>query len=194
VVTPDLDPIEPRLEPLIQAIGRAVLAAAALEKVLVIDIISRHAEREGLSEHLDAQLSALESRSAGKLLGTLRELGIPGELAGRIDAVILRRNQVVHHFMEDPDVLRAFATGEGLDEVVERTDRLAADCQSIVNELGGPAFAGVEAALGATVPELIRLLQSAELDGIEDDAVRKQLESIRALDPEDIASVFRRAD
>jgi hypothetical protein len=52
--------------------------------------------------------------------------------------------------------------------LVARVDRVAADCQSVISELGGPAFAGAEHALGATVIQLLAALGSTNLKEIED--------------------------
>jgi hypothetical protein len=72
----ELGPIAPALEPLLLAIGRAMLSAAALEKVLLVDIASRRAQREGLTPKLGDDLARLERLPAGALLQRLQELGI----------------------------------------------------------------------------------------------------------------------
>ncbi|HEX8074772.1 MAG TPA: hypothetical protein VF545_07305 [Thermoleophilaceae bacterium] len=185
----DLDPIEERLRPLAQAIGRAVLGAAALERILLLDLAQRRAAAEGLTKRLERELSTVEVQPAGALLKTLRQLDIPLDLAGRIQEVIGRRNQLVHRFMEDLDVAVAFSTGEGVDPIVERVDGLAADCQSLINEIAPEAFSGAGAALGQTLPELLEQVNAADLDVIEDDRLRAQLEWIRHLDLAELKSL-----
>lgn len=187
----DLDPIEERLQPLAQAIGRAVLGAAALERVLLVDIARRRAASDGLTQRLDRELATLEHKPAGRLLETLRELDIPPYLAGRIDDFIARRNRLVHRFMEDPGVFLAFVTGHGLEPLVERVDRLAADCQALVNELAPAAFSGAERVLGATFDQLLEQVKMADLDEIKDDGLRDQLEMIRNLDANELRSLRR---
>jgi hypothetical protein len=176
----ELDPPDEAIKPLLQAIGRAVLGAAALEKVLLVDIVQRHAGQEGLSERLGNELSTLERQPAGALLNTLSKLGISPDLGGRIHAVIARRNQMVHHFMEDAEVMTALSTGR-VDHVVERVDEIAAACQRLVNQIAPSAFAGMEGALGATLPELIAALESVDLEAIADDRLRAQLSMVRAM-------------
>jgi hypothetical protein len=185
----ELDPVDKKLAPLAQAIGRAVLGAAALEKVLLVDIARRRAESEGLTLRLGQQLSRLELQPAGELLRTLRELGIPSDVANRIEEVIGRRNNLVHRFMEDREVAAVFMTGEGTDRIVERVDKLAADCQRLINEIGPSAFSGVEGVLGATLPELLAMAKSADLDAIEDDQLRAQLRWARDIDADQLDSL-----
>src|SRR3979411_2896131 len=94
-----LDAIDKRLTPLVKAISRAVLGAAALEKVLLVDFLHLSGRERGLRVELEQELSELERRSAGSLLGTLRGLGLGVALAARIESVVHRRNQLIHHFM-----------------------------------------------------------------------------------------------
>jgi hypothetical protein len=151
----ELDSIDERAVPLVLAVGRLALGAAALEKVLLVDIVMRDFHLAGRwRDELMQELSELQGRSAGKLLGRLRELGISADVAERVDKVIRARNRVVHHLMEDVKVARAMQTGDGMEEVVADIDRIAIDCQQVVNELTLVAFPNMEAALGMTLPEL----------------------------------------
>jgi hypothetical protein len=51
-----LDPIDERLLPLAQSIGRAVLGAAALEKILLVDFAHRYGTQRGLRQELEREL------------------------------------------------------------------------------------------------------------------------------------------
>jgi hypothetical protein len=178
----ELDPVDERAVPLVIAIGRLVLAAAALEKVLLVDIIVRDFHLGGQwREELVRELDELERHPAGKLLGRLRELGISADVAERIDHVIRRRNRVVHHLMEDVKVAVALQTGGGMDEVVADIDRIAIDCQQVVNELALVAFPAMESAIGMTLPQLADRLGSIDLSAIEDLETRQQVEFARIL-------------
>jgi len=77
-----------------QAIGRAVLFAAELEKVLLVEIAQRLVGCEGFSQHVGEELSGLERRPAGTLLERLKTFGLAPDLAGRIEHVIERRNRL----------------------------------------------------------------------------------------------------
>ena len=177
-----LDPPDEQAVPLLLAIGRLVLGAAALENVLLVDIVMREFHREGQwRDELVQELSELEGRPAGKLLERLRGLGISVELADRIFGVISRRNRVIHHLMKDPEVSVALETGEGMEKVVGDIDRIATDCQQIVNELIVVAFPSLEAAFGMTLGELANALGSIDLDTIEDPNLRQQLQAARVM-------------
>ncbi len=181
-----LDAIDKRLTPLVKAISRAVLGAAALEKVLLVAFLHLSGRERGLRVELEQELSELERRSAGSLLGTLRGLGLGVALAPRIESVVHRRNQLIHHFMEDPEVLIAFQTGHGIDRLVDRVDALAIDCQRIINEIAPEAFIGLQELLGGSLSELLDALQTADLDKVSDRGLRSQLEAIRTVDSAEI--------
>lgn len=182
-----------------QAIGRAVLFAAELEKVLLVEIAQRLVGCEGFSPRVGGELSGLERRPAGTLLERLKTAGLAPDLAARTEHVIERRNRLIHHFLEDGDVLTAM-TGGDAEPVIERIDQLAADCQALINEIAPGAFAGVERAFGASLPELLRAVGAMDLAAPENDvlpdAVRRQLVALRdAIDPKDLASLLvRRRD
>jgi hypothetical protein len=175
----ELDPVEEQAVPIVLAIGRAVLGAAALEKLLLVDIAQRVVERDGFTAELSAELTSLERESAGRLLGRLRELGIPDDLGERIQDVIRRRNRLVHHALEDADLMIAVATGKDVDAVVTRIDQIAVDSQQIGNEVIAVAFPGLEAALGVSLPQLVEIIAALDLDTIEDEALRAQFQSAR---------------
>jgi hypothetical protein len=142
---------------------------------LLVDIAQRKVTHDELTAELTKELVELDQRPAGVLLGKLRELGIPEALGAEVERVIARRNRLIHHFMEDIQVARAVLDGEGIEQVVDRVDQLSADIQRLINEIAAAAFPGAEAALGATIPELLSAVQTVDLDSIEDDALREQL-------------------
>ena len=51
-MAPPLDEMDDSLKPLAQAIGRAVLGAALVEKILLLDLAERLANRDGMTEEL----------------------------------------------------------------------------------------------------------------------------------------------
>lgn len=67
--------VEPdeRAVPLLHAIGRVVWAAAALEKVLLLEIARLQYERDGVFPR-EVELAKLELARAGRLLKQLRDL------------------------------------------------------------------------------------------------------------------------
>lgn len=175
-----LEPPDARLRPLLQSIGRAVLAAAALEKILLVDVARRRAERDGLNKRLGEDLWGLERQTAGALLTTLKQLGIDDRLAEQINEVIARRNHLIHHFMEDPDVMIALADG-GIAEVAARVDRLALDCQILGNAVAPGAFRELERVLGASLDELTEVVRALDLEAIGDQRLREQLATVQAM-------------
>lgn len=175
----ELGPIDPAIEPLLLSIGRAVLGAAALEKVLLVDIANRRAQRDGFVLDLGNDLSRLERLPAGALLQTLQQLGIDEDLAGRISELIGRRNRLVHGFMEDAEVIAAFERGDVVP-LVQRVDDIALDCQRVVNQLAPSAFAGLEQLFGIPLEQLIDVVLTIDPDSIADTRLRDQLSLLRA--------------
>ena len=185
--------MDENLAPLAQSIGRAVMGAAALEKVLLVDIVNRMAQREGLREQLERELHELERRSGGKLLEKLKELGLPDDLATRILAAIVRRNRLIHHYMEEPKVMMALMTGTGFEDLVAEVDDLAVECQQIINLIAPDAFAGLQQALGASVPELIDAIKNLDSQRVENPTLRQQLQTLQQLDLSQLQDLFRDA-
>jgi hypothetical protein len=58
--SPGLEEMDPAFEPLAQAIGRAVLGAAMVERILLLDITQRLANNQGMTEALRQELGELE--------------------------------------------------------------------------------------------------------------------------------------
>jgi hypothetical protein len=178
----ELDPVDEQAAPLVLAVGRLVLGAAMLEKVLLVDIISRDVQQEGtVREELGRELAELEGKPGGVLLKRLRKLGIPPDLADRVNKVIQRRNRVVHHLLEEPGVVLAMHTGEGIEKIVADIDSVAIDCQQVVNELTLVVFPTLLNALGTTLPELADRLGSIDPSTIEQPAFRQQVEAAQTL-------------
>lgn len=122
------------VDSLLRAIGRLVWGANLLETVLRLLVLHLLEERDG-QYPAGEEFARLEEASAGRLLGLLRGLHIPAELEGRIDEVIDRRNEVVHHMFETPEIVAAVVSGEGMDAVVQQIEQVALDCGSIGVEL-----------------------------------------------------------
>jgi hypothetical protein len=158
-----LDPMDESLVPLAVAVGRLVLGAAALEKVLLVDIVMRLFHSNPLAEELAAELTD------------------PAELARRVEKAIEGRNRVVHHLMEDASVAVALASGEGLHQVIADIDAIAVECQQVINELVVVAFPTLEKDLGKTLPELVEMVGTIDPETMTDPAVRQQIEFARAI-------------
>jgi hypothetical protein len=114
--------------PLFVAIGRAVVAAAALENALQLEparlLYVKHAAAGELpSSSLALELFRFDRLSAGQLLGKLQELGVPADLYERIDAAVSRRNDLVHRTFEDAELVRATSRTESLEPIIERSPR-----------------------------------------------------------------------
>ena len=130
-----------RIDPMLRAIGRLVWGANLLETVLLMMVLQLRGDRDGQLPSRE-ELAYLEEVSAGMRLGLLRELNIPTDLEARIDDVIKRRNRIVHHMFEAPEIVMPIISGEGLGAAVERIEQVALDCGSIGVELyavAGPA-------------------------------------------------------
>jgi hypothetical protein len=178
----ELDPVHEHAAPLVLAVGRLVLGGAALEKVLLVDIITRDIHHAGtVRDELGRELSELEGRSPGKLLERLRDLGIPDELADRILEVIRGRNRVVHHLMEQPGVPLALSTGEGAEGIVAGIDQIAVNCQRVINQLVVVAFPGLEEAFGMTLVQIAEVIGSIDPASIEDPVIRQHVEAAQGI-------------
>jgi hypothetical protein len=170
---------------LMRAIGRLVLGANLLETVLRLLVAQLREERDGQYPAED-EFARLEEASAGRLLGLLRGLDIPAGLEGRIGEAIGRRNEVVHHMYEMPEMVAAVASGEGMEAVVAQIEQVALDCGTIAVELFTVAGPALEAKMGKTPAELVELLSGIDLEAVEDARSRRQLESIRAMSGVDL--------
>lgn len=179
----ELEEMDERMVPLAQAIGQVILGAAGLEKLLLVEIVQRLANSSGLTDELAQQVSRLERRPAGPLLKSLRGLGFSDTLAADVDEVVERRNELVHRFLERPDVFEALSNGEGIEGVVESVQELARDINRLMNKIGPNAFGGAEEALGASLSEMFTTLRSIEPNVVEDGRLRRQIEMARLIDP-----------
>jgi hypothetical protein len=165
------------------AIGQAVIAAGALEKVLLGEIGRRQLETEAQpTESLTRLLTDLESQPAGRLLAKLRKQGMAADLAERIDGVLTRRNRMVHGMVEDVAVATALVTGDGIEEVLSWIAGIETDCGTLIAELQPLAYESLKKRFGLDVHQAARVLTEViDLDDIPDPDVRKDLENARAL-------------
>jgi len=167
-------------EPLLRAIGRLVWGANMLETVLLMMVLQLRSDRNGQFPSQE-ELARMEEASAGRRLGLLRELDIPADLEARIDEVIKRRNRIVHHTFETPEIVVPLITGQGLDEAVEHIEQVALDCGSIGVELFAVAGPALEAKTGKTPAELAEMLASIDPETVDDPRLLEHLEVARAM-------------
>jgi hypothetical protein len=184
--------VEPdeRAVPLLLAMGNVVWAAAGLEKSLLLELTRLRGEREGQLP-AEEEISKLERLTAGPLLEHLRKLELPSALAERIADAIDRRNALFHRPFEDPDLVFAVSHGERLDAQVEHVEQLALDCGELAVELLLVAVARLVGMIGIAPAQMLELVQSIDIDAIEDPRYRGQLEAVRALSGVDLATLLR---
>jgi hypothetical protein len=142
-------------DPLLRAIGRLVWSANLLEVVLLVLVVQLRDDREGQFP-TEEEFAYLEEASAGKRLGLLRKLNIPYYLEARIDDAIDRRNRIIHHMFEYPEIVGAVISGEGIDAAVEQVEQVALDCGKIGVELYAVARPRLEAKVGKRLPSWSR--------------------------------------
>jgi hypothetical protein len=181
-----------RLDPLFRAIGRVVLAAGGLETQLLLELAHIRHDRDGEFPG-GPELTKLENMPAGYLLKELQKLGLPDDLSCRISGAIERRNELVHHLMEDADIVRAVAGLDEIDAAVDRVDQLALDCAALAGELHVVAGKGVEAAIRKSPSELLAMLQAIDPETMDPRSLR-QLEAVRSLDGLDLTLPWQSAE
>lgn len=172
--------------PLFTVLGQVVVAAAALESNLQLELarlLVAARARQGPAEDdpLAEQLAELKKLTAGQLLGRLRERGLPESLEQRIDGAIARRNRLVHHFFEDPQLIKATAGTEASADVIGKLQQLALDCAALSVELQLFALPKIEASMGASKEELLNFVLSLDPAQLQKQAERKQVEEIQVL-------------
>jgi hypothetical protein len=179
--------VEPdeRSTPLLIALGHLVWGAAGLEKTLQLELARLHFERAVSAENpesygLEKELAGLERLTGGQVRIKLSAFGLPADLDARISDAIDRRNALVHRPMEDVELVRAITSGEGMDVVVERVQRLALDCGELAVELELFARGKLEAMLGKSGAEVLEIVQSLDPSQIEDPRSRVQVEAVQA--------------
>jgi hypothetical protein len=170
--------------PLLVAVGQALFAVAGLEKSLQLELIRlivagrpSDAPTRGLSLE---SLADVERLTAGQLLAQLRTLGLPEDLDGRIGTVIQRRNDLVHHPYEDPDLVRGLAGGEDLRRAVARVEQLAVDAGELAVELQLFVVPKLEKLFGKSRDALIPIVQGLNPETINDARDRRQVEAVQA--------------
>jgi double-stranded uracil-DNA glycosylase len=171
---------------LLTALGQVIVAAAALEGNLRLELarllFAAQTGREvAEGKTFGEQVAELETLTAGRLLGRLREQGLPEDLERRIDDVISRRNRLVHHLFEDPQLVMAIAGSKESDDAVGELQQLALDCAALSVELQLFALPKIEALLGASKEELLDFVLSLDPAQIQPQAEREQVEAIQAL-------------
>ena len=182
-----IDPIPPALQPLLMAVGRAVVGAAALEKVMLVDIARRRAMGEGFTDELGTELATLERKTAGQLLIRLKQLGLDEPIAERIGKFIARRNEIVHHFMERPDVIKAFMTGDATELVadLEQIAVVSTDCEPDC----AAHVRSRRAAVRRSLESLVESIQAIDVDTVDDEELRRQVELAQMLTAERLAEL-----
>ncbi|MGA2321271.1 MAG: hypothetical protein ABSG95_11105 [Solirubrobacteraceae bacterium] len=172
--------------PLLIALGHLVLGAAGLEKTLHLELARVHLERAQASGdpegyNLQRDLAKVERLTGGQAREELaRLLDLPPELDARIASAVERRNALLHRPLEDVGLVRAVGTGEGLDEVVERVKRIAADCAELAVELERFAGDKLEGLLGKSRAELATFARGMDPSKFADPHTRAQLEALQA--------------
>lgn len=178
--------------PVLIAIGRAVAAAAGLEMNLRLEatrllLVTGAGDTDG-DGGLREELARLEELTAGQLLKRMRDLDLPEDLDKRIASAIERRNALVHHTFDDPDVAKAVGGSGDMTEVVNRINRLALDCGELAVELQLFALPRIEAVIGIPIANLATHVMSIDTREITDPRERRQLEAIQAFgDPQRLA-------
>jgi len=168
---------EKREQEIATAIGGAVLAAAGLERTLVGEVY-----RQQLLADLPIEdVEAFEKRSAGKLLGKLREQGVGEALAARIERLIVRRNKLIHGFLDDLEVAQAVMTGEGFAEVRAGVERLGMECSALSTQMQAEFAQEIEKVLDMPLEEVAKRLTVADLSRIEEPKQRAELEKAQKL-------------
>jgi len=168
---------------LLLAMGRAIIAAAGLERALQLELACLLLEGHVVTPNpkLESELADSDTLTARQLLGRLRNVDLPEELDVRIAEAIRRRNDLVHHTFGDPDLAAFVLDGKSSSALVDRIDQLAADCASLTVELELVAVPRLERALGKSRAELIEMATSIDPTAIADPRERRRLEAIQQL-------------
>jgi class 3 adenylate cyclase len=162
-----------------------VWGAAVLEKTLHLELARVHYERAEASGDpagygLDDILVATEQLTGGQARSQLEVLGLPADLNARIRDAIERRNAILHRPLEDADLARAVGTGEGIEAVVERIERLALDCGELGVELERFAGDKLAAMLGLSREQMAQMVTTLDPATIPDERMRAQVEAVQA--------------
>lgn len=179
------------------AIGRAVVGAGALEAALRVEaarlLYTRYATGNPTSgSTLGQELRRLDKLPAGGLFNVLQNLGVPKDLDRRIKDAIDRRNELVHHTFEDPELARAINDAGNIDTVIERIDRLALDCGELAIELQMFSVPKLFELTGRSPTEVVDLVTDVDPTTVTDPRDRKQLEAVQALiESQDVSTLFQ---
>ena len=180
-----------RTDPLLRAIGRAVWGVAALEKMLLAEVVRRRAEREGMTPELAGLVTRLEEHgTAGVLLGELRALDLAEDLERRIRDLVARRNEFVHHLAEDPVIVRGIVDPEGMDEAVAHVEQLALDSAALAVELHLPSLDKFETIAGISLTEFVEHVKRVDPADVSDPRTRRQVEAVLAFGDVDFSALL----
>lgn len=174
-----LDPIADSVVPVYAAYGRSVLVAGAVEKVLLVDLVRRHVDVDGLTEEIGELINDLERRSAGTIAGRLRGMGIDGDLATRIARFVEQRNQIVHRWAESPQAMAALV-GADTKPAIDQLDEFALECEQLVNLIGPEAFERASAAFDAKPEEIVAFIRDLDVGDVEDPDRARELGVVQA--------------
>jgi hypothetical protein len=179
------EPADETVAPLMVAFGRLVWGAAVLEKTLHLELARVHYERAEASGdpagyRLSDILVATEQLTGGQARSQLEVLGLPADLNTRIRDAIGRRNALLHRPLEDADLAKAVGTGEGIEAVVERIERLALDCGELGVELERFAGDKLAAVLGISREQMAQMVATLDPATIPDERMRAQVEAAQA--------------
>jgi hypothetical protein len=171
--------------PLMVALGQLVLAAAVLEKTLHLELVRLHYERAHASGDpekygLEQALVATERLTSGQARAELEALGLPEALNARIRSAVKRRNALLHRPLEDLEFARAIGTGEDIDKVVSRIERLAIDCGELGVEIERYAGDRLTGVIGMHRGQIAELVTEIDVNTVNDQHLRAQLEAIKS--------------
>lgn len=116
-------------------LGHALWHLQALENTVAGYVVVRLRETRGIGVERATQVTAeAEGLTLGRLVGQLKVAGVmPGELATRLEALLEKRNWLVHHsWRETRGVL---ADRVALTQLLDRLDAIAADALALNKEL-----------------------------------------------------------
>jgi TDG/mug DNA glycosylase family protein len=172
--------------PFLTALGQVIVAVAALEGNLRLELArllfaAQTGQEASGGKTLGEQVAELETLAAGQLLRRLRERGLPEDLEQRIDDAVSRRNRLIHHPFEDPQLVKAATGNEASNDAVGKLQQLALDCAALSAELQLFALPKIEALMGASKEELLDFVLSLDPAQIQQQAEREQVEAIQAL-------------
>lgn len=163
------------------ALGRAVLAAAALESFVLLAVIVRRRAEGWSFDDISGLIDGLGTKPAGSRIKALREAGESPELISRLWSAVKQRNHVIHHLLADPTVIRAVTLGE-TQPLIDQLDAVAVTCAELVEHVAPAGFEGALEAFGVTDPSaLAHVIHKADLPDSLTDSERLLLEEFQGM-------------